>query len=95
MLILRREAEQDIKSAYEWYEERRPNLGKEFIDEVESRIEKIDENPDLYATLYKNIRRALCKRFPYSVYFVKAESNVVVIGVLHQRRNPAVWQARK
>ena len=29
MLILRREAEQDIQAAYAWYEERRPNLGKE------------------------------------------------------------------
>jgi len=95
MLLLRREAEQDIKAAYEWYEEQRPNLGKEFIDEVESRIEKVEENPDLYAPVYKEIRRSLCKRFPYSVYFVKAEDAVVVIGVLHQRRNPAVWQARK
>ena len=40
MLILRREAEQDIKAAYEWYEEQLPNLGKEFIDEVESTIVK-------------------------------------------------------
>jgi toxin ParE1/3/4 len=95
MLILRREAEQDIKAAYEWYEEQRPNLGKEFVDEVESKLEEVDEHPDLYATIYKNIRRALCKRFPYSVYFLKSENDVVVVGVLHQRRDPAVWQARQ
>jgi len=92
MLRLRREAERDIKAAYKWHEEKRPNLGKEFIEEIESRIEKIGENPDLYVTAYKNIHRALCKRFPYSVYFVKTENDVVVIGALHQRRNPAVWQ---
>ena len=28
MLIVRREAEQDIKEAYEWYEDARPNLGR-------------------------------------------------------------------
>lgn len=95
MLIVRREAEKDIKAAYEWYEGRRPNLGKEFIDEIETKINKVTENPDLYAAVYKEIRRALCKRFPYSVYFVKAEHDVVVIAVLHQRRNPAVWQTRK
>jgi hypothetical protein len=27
-----------------------------------------------------------------SVYFVKTENDVVVIGFLHQRRNPAAWQ---
>ena len=55
MLILRREAEQDIKAAYEKYEGQRPNLGKEFIDDVELQIEKIDETPDLYATVYKYV----------------------------------------
>jgi toxin ParE1/3/4 len=95
MLILRREAEQDIKAAYEWYEEQRLNLGKEFVNEVESKLEEVDEHPDLYATIYRNVRRALCKRFPYSVYFLKSENDVVVVGVLHQRRNPAVWQTRQ
>ena len=55
MLILRREAEQDIKAAYEKYEGQRPDLGKEFIDDVELQIEKIDETPDLYATVYKYV----------------------------------------
>jgi toxin ParE1/3/4 len=73
MLILRREAEKDIKAAYEWYEKQRPNLGKEFISELESQLEQVDEHPDLYATIYKNIRRALCNRFPYSVYFLKSK----------------------
>jgi plasmid stabilization system protein ParE len=50
MLRLRREAERDIKAAYKWYEEKRPNLGKEFIEEIELRIGKIGENPDLYVT---------------------------------------------
>lgn len=95
MLILRREAEQDIKVAYEWYEEQRRNLGKEFVDEIESRIYSVEEDPDLYAPVYGSIRRALCKRFPFAVYFVKTESHVVIIGILHQRRNPAVWQSRK
>jgi plasmid stabilization system protein ParE len=95
MPIVRGEAEQDIKAAYEWYEERRADLGKEFIDQLESRIGKVNENPDLYAVVYRDIRRVLCKRFPYSVYFVRTEDDVVVIGVLHQRRDPAVWQARR
>ncbi|MDH5553112.1 MAG: type II toxin-antitoxin system RelE/ParE family toxin, partial [Nitrosomonas sp.] len=92
MLILRKEAEQDIKKAYEWYEAQRQNLGKAFVAEVESRIEKIAEEPALYKKAHKNICRALCKRFPYSVYFIKVDKDVVIIGVLHQRRNPAIWQ---
>jgi len=95
MLILRREAEQDIKDIYEWYEEQRLNLGVAFIAEVESIFKTIEYNLKLYAKVIKDVRRALCKRFPYSIYFIEARNEIVVLGVLHQRRNPAVWQSRK
>ena len=95
MLIIRKEAEEDINETYEWYEEKQTNLGVEFVSEVESILETIEENPKLYAKAFKNVRRALCKRFPYSIYFFESRSNSIVIGVLHQRRNPVVWQSRK
>ncbi|SEM84715.1 hypothetical protein [Nitrosomonas marina] len=38
MLTLRKEAEQDLKEAYEWYEAQRQNLGIEFIDEIDAVI---------------------------------------------------------
>lgn len=94
MLIIRKESEADIKSAYEWYEEQRINLGKAFIAEVESKLEEIEAHPDLYLAVMDSIRRALCNRFPYSIYFIQKNKDIVVIGVLHQRRNPAVWRAR-
>jgi len=95
MVILRTSAEQDIKDAYEWYEEKRNNLGKMFVLEVGAIFAKIGAKPTMYATVFENIRRALCKRFPYSIYFIEVGTDIVVIGVLHQRRNPTVWQSRK
>ena len=41
MLILRKEAEQDLKETHEWYEAQRQNLGTEFIDEINVVIHKI------------------------------------------------------
>jgi len=95
MLIIRKEAEKDIKAAFEWYEEQRINLGVSFVEEIESKLQEIEEYPALYMEIMSNVRRALCKRFPYSIYFIHESLDVVVIAVLHQRRNPAVWQARK
>ena len=95
MLIIRKEAEEDIKSAYEWYEEQRINLGIAFVDEIESKLQEIEEHPDSYMEIMGNVRRALCHKFPYSIYFIHKNKDIVVIAVLHQRRNPAVWQARK
>jgi len=95
MLVIRKEAEEDIKSAYEWYEDKRIDLGTAFVEEVESTLQKIEERPDLYVEVMGGVRRALCKRFPYSIYFMRKNADVVVMAVLHHRRNPAVWRARQ
>lgn len=58
-------------------------------------LEEIEEHPDLYMKVMSNVRRALRKRFPYSIYFIHKDTGVFVIAVLHQRRSPTVWQARK
>ncbi len=95
MLIIRKEAEHDIKDAYEWYEKQQLNLGKAFIAEIESRFELIQDSPTLFAKIFLDVRRTLSNRFPYSIYFIHNDNDIIVIGVLHQRRNPAVWQDRK
>jgi len=94
MLIVRKEAEEDIQEAYDWYEYQRTNLGVAFVSEVEAIFERIEENPEISAKIFNNIRRALCKRFPYSVYFIENKPNIIVLAVLHQRRNPKIWQER-
>jgi len=95
MLIVRKEAEEDIKSAYKWYEDQRINLGNAFVEEIDSKLQEIEEHPDLHMEVMGNVRRALCKRFPYSIYFIQLKIGIIVIAVLHQRRNPSLWQARK
>ncbi len=95
MLIVAKEAEEDIKTAYEWYEEQRPHLGNIFVSEIDSKLREIEERPDLHMEAMGNVRRALCKKFPYSIYFIHENKNIVVIAVLHQRRNPAIWETRK
>ena len=94
MLIVRSDAENDLDEAYGWYEEQHPGLGLEFLSAVDSVFQTMEEHPKMYASVFRNVRRGFCKRFPYSVYYVERGLDVVVIAVLHQRRNPAVWQAR-
>ncbi|MFH1050384.1 MAG: type II toxin-antitoxin system RelE/ParE family toxin [bacterium] len=70
------------------------NLGTRFINELDSVFEKIQNAPQKYNQIHKNIRRALCLRFPYSIYFINNNPDILVIAVLHQRRNPVYWQNR-
>ena len=94
MLILRKEAEEDVKAAYEWYEAKSEALGAAFISEVGVTLQAIEENPKMFQKVAGDVCRALCKRFPYSIYFVVRGPDISVIAVLHQRRSPAAWQSR-
>ena len=94
MLIVRKEAEEDIRAAYEWYEKQRENLGRAFLVEVDRTFEAIEDRPEAYAHCFKSVRRALCKRFPYALYFTRDNSDVIVFAVLHQRRHPTTWENR-
>ena len=94
MLILGKEAEEDIRLAYQWYEDRRTGLGAQFLEAVDSTFRRIEKHPNLYMKVLGDVRRSLCKKFPYAVYFVQGSSDIVVIAVLHQRRTPQVLQER-
>lgn len=48
MLVLRKEAEEDIRTAYEWYEQQREQLGRAFVVEIDRTFEAIEEQPDAY-----------------------------------------------
>jgi len=94
-LIVTPEAEADLTDAYQWYEQRVRGLGAEFLLCVDAVMAAIERNPQLYPVVHKGVvRRALTRRFPYGVFFVEAEQSVSVIGVIHAKRKPQVWQDR-
>jgi toxin ParE1/3/4 len=93
-LSIRKEAEADIAEAYQYYEGCRENLGSDFVLCIEESISRIDKNPRQYKTVYKNVHRALVRRFPYGVYYVLNNEQIIILGVLHARKNPEHWQAR-
>ena len=92
--IIRTEAESDIGSAFNWYEEQRAGLGREFALELSSSMDRIIETPHLYTELYRGIRRALIKRFPYGIYYFLNEKDIIVFAILHLAMNPVKWKER-
>jgi plasmid stabilization system protein ParE len=90
----RPEAEQDLAEAARWYEEQRPGLGQEFLDEVLATFSTIAERPLASAAVYGSLRRAFLHRFPFGVFYVVDGDGAVVIGVLHGSRHPRRWKSR-
>lgn len=88
------EAKAEFDAASDWYEQWRAGLGSEFVTQVRQCLSRIAANPRLHATVYKDVRKAVVARFPYVVLYRVEAGEVLVIGVLHTARDPAVWQSR-
>lgn len=93
-ISVRKEAEADIIEAFEYYESCQKNLGRVFLQCIEESLTKIQKNPLFYKEIYQHVRRIFINRFPYGVYFVILEDTLLVIGVIHARKNPRHWKKR-
>ncbi len=93
-LIVRPEAEMEIADAFDWYEDRVPGLGSDFLLCVDAVLNAILRNPEHYPRVHRIVRRVLTRRFPYEVFFVEDDERIVVLSVFHAKRNPKRRQER-
>ena len=93
-LRFRTEVWEELREATLWYEAKERGLGMEFIRAFEAIITNLERNPRLYPAIYKAARRAVMRRFPYSVIHVVSGDEILVVFVIHGKRDPARWQSR-
>lgn len=93
-LVVRPEAASEIKEAAQWYEKRERGLGREFLRAFQVVTAVLRRTPLLYPVVEQEARRALLRRFPYSVIYEVHGSDVVVIACFHGARDTDEWQAR-
>lgn len=93
-LTVRRPARDDIREARTWYEGQREGLGEEFLAAVEEALERLRQTPEMHQVIYRDVRRRMVQRFPYGIYYRVLVDRVVVIAVVHGRRDPKTWQSR-
>ena len=86
--------EQDLQAAYDWYESQLADLGEQFLAEVDEVMASICEMPERFPVVFKDVRRAKLRRFPFGAYFTIQECRIIVLAVLHFSRSPRVWRRR-
>jgi plasmid stabilization system protein ParE len=55
-------------------------------------LNRIEANPFGYQVVYRNSRRVILDKFPYSVFYLIQNASVIVIAVIHHKRNPELAQ---
>src|SRR5436190_15280889 len=88
---LSRRADRDIESASDWYARVSARLALEFFEDVYQAIDVARERPTSCPETRRGVRRVLCKRFPYRVYFEINGERIDILAVYHTSRNEAAW----
>lgn len=88
------QAEEEARKAAGWYENESEGLGAAFLELVEQTLTAISENPLRFPLVYRDVRRALLKRFPYGVFFRLQPDRIRVLAILHLSRDTSRWQRR-
>lgn len=88
--IISSKAQKEIVAAWNWYEERQQSLGDRFVQEVSSKIKKIELQPEASTQRYKNYREAALSIFPYLVIYRinKRKQLIRIVSVFHTSLNP-------
>lgn len=87
-------ANQDIREAALWYNEKQKGLGKRFTAQVRGTVHYIKQNPEAFNVRYDNVRTAVLNVFPFMIHYTVDDKNktVLIAAVLHTSRNPDTWE---
>ena len=93
-LIIRPEARADLLDAFHWYQKQQSGLGHDFKMCVDEVVSKIRRNPHIHKTIFQNVRRSVTKRVPFGIFYTVEDGKIIVLAVLHARRDPMKWKQR-
>jgi toxin ParE1/3/4 len=82
----------DFQQAISFYESNQSGVSDLFRADLYQTIDLVADNPLLFAQV-AGIRRALLKRFPYSVLYRLLDSGTVrVLAIRHHKRRPELFE---
>lgn len=87
-------ARAELIHGQDWYEAEQPGLGRRFTAEIDRTVQRMAVAPLQFRPMFKTVRRARVKIFPYGLFFVIDGDTLLVIACFHSRRDPQEWQAR-
>jgi len=90
------EADLEAEAAAAWYEQQKPGLGFDFLEQVDEAIKVLPQNPFRHGLRFGDVRRAPVHRFKsYGIYYFVQHDQIVIISVFDDRRDPDRLRQRR
>jgi plasmid stabilization system protein ParE len=93
-VIFTEAARAELIDAQDWYEAEAPGLGRRFRTEIDSVVQRMVDNPRQFPVVYKTLRRARTKKFPYALFFFTEQDCLLIVARFHGSRDPRQWKRR-
>ncbi len=87
-------AEQEFAEAVDYYNEQSQGLGFKFAEEVKCTFNRILRFPEAWPKISRNTRRCITSKFPYGIIYQIRKDRILVIAVMHMKRDLRRWQDR-
>jgi plasmid stabilization system protein ParE len=87
-------AQAELMEAVGYYESRKQGLGSQFAEEVKRTIQRILQYPEAWSPISKRTRRCRTNKFPYGVIYQVRGDVLLIVAVMHLRREPRAWKGR-
>ncbi|HWD92850.1 MAG TPA: type II toxin-antitoxin system RelE/ParE family toxin [Verrucomicrobiae bacterium] len=88
------EAIREFEEAAKFYRARGRNLAIRFSREIQKTIARLVAHPDRWRILEHDIHRCLVNVFPYSVLYTIEPDYVLIVAIMHNKRQPGYWRSR-
>ena len=93
-VIVTPEAEEDVEEIRDQLSQRHSGLEVIFLTRLRDLLRRIEQMPEMYATIWNQVRAATPAKFPFVVYYQVLSDRVEVIAVMHGSRDWSAWQDR-
>jgi toxin ParE1/3/4 len=88
------EARLEEDDAFEWYLQRSITAADDFLQEIISARNAIQDSPEVWPEYLHGTRHYLLNRFPYVVVYRHSAHRIDVVAIAHGRRKPGYWVDR-
>ena len=90
------EVEVELHAALVYYRDNASTaIATDFLEIYDRAIQEIHEHPYSFPRFLENYRRKTIRRFPFSIFYSLKHSEVRILALAHQSRDPLYWLGRE
>ena len=93
-LILLLQADHDIQTAFERYEDYQHGRGEVFMRQLDAAFTLLRQHPEIAPVYAGPYRRMLTREFPYGIFYQAQAARIIVAAVMDLRQDPQVIRRR-